>query len=78
MGRIIQVDAEDITANNPEDLAKWGRETMERLALKNALRLAVAGHLYDAKEDESEPDRLLNAIKLLKEVADDYEKEIEE
>ena len=45
---------------------------MEEAALMNAFRIIIAGYLYDTKAGESEKDKLLNAIRLMRKAANDY------
>ena len=53
---------------------------MDKTILKNAIRLLIGGYLYDTKpgDDIDEISKLIEVIGILKEIADDYEKEIKE
>lgn len=51
---------------------------MDKQLLKNSIRLLIGGYLYDTNiaDDEDEFEKLLNVPEILKEMSEEYNKEI--
>ena len=51
---------------------------MDRILLKNSIRLLIGGYLYDTtiSDDIDEMEKIIDMPVLLKEIAEEYEEEI--